>query len=153
MHYEDRQWFPLWAFILLVSPLAAYLMTTTIEGGLYKQIFALAIPALLLLTLNLLALNIRITHENIEINLGILFPMLKKGIPLEAIQETRCVSYRPLRDAGGWGYRWGRFEGQPCRFYTAQGNQGVLLVTEDTWHIIGAKQPEALRQAIDAARH
>lgn len=152
MDYEERQWFPVWVYVLLIGAVAAYFWTTPIRGGLYEQLFALVIPALLLLVLNLLALDTRVNRDQIEIRFGVLFPLLKKDIPISAIQETRCVSYRPMRDAGGWGYRWGRFDGEPCRFYTAHGKQGVLIITEDMWHIIGSKAPEALRDSIDAAR-
>ena len=78
--------------------------------------------------------------------------MFWRRIPLDAIDAVLAVQYRPLRDAGGWGYRWGKYDGRRCWFYTMRGNRGVLIRTRDNrQHILGSQNPEALARAIQEA--
>src|SRR5262249_58159993 len=70
----------------------------------------------------------------------------RRSVALGAIQRIEVVSYRPLRDYGGWGIRTGR-DGE--RVLNARGNRGVLLDLGDgTPLLIGSQRPEALAIAI-----
>src|SRR5262249_5098829 len=84
-----------------------------------------------------------------EVRDGALFvrlaPLPFRRIPLEAIRSAEVVTYRPLRDYGGWGIRYG-WNGTA---YTAQGNRGVQLVLANGRRVlIGSQTPEALHEAL-----
>lgn len=75
-------------------------------------------------------------------------PTPARAIPGSAIAGFRVVTYRPLREFGGFGARWasgGR------RAYTAGGRRGVevdLVGSEQV--VLGSRRPEELEAAIDA---
>lgn len=82
-----------------------------------------------------------------------LFPLLRVPIALEKIVSAEAVTYRPLRDYGGWGIR----VGSKGLAYTVSGNRGVLLkMREGRDVLIGSNEPErfalALQQALSEAQ-
>jgi len=61
----------------------------------------------------------------------------------------RVIAYRPLRDFGGWGIRYGR----TGLAYIVQGTEGVLVRTADGDQLlIGSKRAVELDSAIGAMR-
>jgi len=96
------------------------------------------------LAFNLLLLVVEVRETHLFIRLGWAFPMLWTRIPLADVASVRAVVYRPLLQAGGWGWRFGRFEGRWCRFYNARGKRGVHLVADGKHGIIGSQDPERL---------
>ena len=73
-------------------------------------------------------------------------PFPGRLIRWQAIADVRVVRYRPLRDFGGWGLRWGWGRRQA---YTVSGDQGVELVLRSGWRVvIGSQTPELLHAAI-----
>ncbi len=78
-----------------------------------------------------------------------LFPLFRKTIPMEKILRAEAVTYRPLRDYGGWGIRCGA----KGTAYTMSGHRGVRLeVAEGTDILIGSQQPDQLAATIAQAR-
>jgi hypothetical protein len=76
-------------------------------------------------------------------------PFPGRRIPWPQIRDARALTYRPLRDFGGWGLRsgWGR-----RRAYSVSGNQGVELTLRDGQRVvIGSADPVPLQDAIIAA--
>jgi hypothetical protein len=66
----------------------------------------------------------------------------------EDIKEFEARTYRPLRDYGGWGIRYGR-EGKA---YNVSGNRGVQLVLSDGKQLlIGSQRPDELTEALSLA--
>ncbi|NLV43027.1 MAG: hypothetical protein GXY07_00850 [Candidatus Hydrogenedentes bacterium] len=150
-YYKEKQGIRLWLHILFaVAILSSLLLLFWVGSGTLEGVL-LGVTGLLLL--NLFCLCTEIRQDIIYTRLGLLFPMLWRRIPLESVVDVREVHYRPLRDAGGWGYRRGRFDGKPCWYYTMRGDQGILVVTRDNrQHIVGSQTPEALARAINEAR-
>ena len=75
--------------------------------------FVLALVGVALLSIPLLfgRLVIQVREAAVEIRFGYLgWP--GRVIPLEDIEKTEAITYRPLRQFGGWGIRCGRFQGQ-----------------------------------------
>jgi hypothetical protein len=79
--------------------------------------------------------------------------LIKKDIPVSEIKEARMVTYKPLRQFGGWGIRCGKFEGMTTGCYSMRGDKGVLLaLTHDVRVclsktdrvIVGVNSPEKL---------
>lgn len=159
IRFEERQhfhWFAYAAVVLvLIGALAAAAVAFMQAGETQKLADAWWIPLLIVLgvvpALNVCQMRTTITDTQLVVQFGYLFPMYRKRIPLVAINSSRMVEYRPFRDAGGWGIRFGRFEKQSCRFLNSHGNRGVLAEADDRRHIIGSQHPERPQMAIEAA--
>ena len=67
-------------------------------------------------------------------------------LPAE-IEEAQVVTFRPLRDFGGWGIRRGR----DAHCLNERGNTGVRFVHAGRAYIIGSDAPEGLLAALRAA--
>jgi hypothetical protein len=73
-------------------------------------------------------------------------PYCAKHFDYSKIETYEARRYRPLRDFGGWGIRFGR----GGRAYTVSGNRGVQLVFENGQRLlIGSQHPEQMVEAID----
>lgn len=72
-----------------------------------------------------------------------------RKIPFADIQQAETRTYRPIREYGGWGIRFGPHG----RAYNVSGNRGVQLVLAGGKRLlIGSQQPDALLQAILAGK-
>ncbi|WP_440944766.1 DUF6141 family protein [Methanosarcina sp. T3] len=71
--------------------------------------------------------------------------------PLATIQSYKVVTYRPIRDYGGWGIRYG-LKGTA---YNAKGNRGVFFEFGEGSKVkklmIGSQIPEKLSEAVSKA--
>ena len=66
----------------------------------------------------------------------------------DSIQKAEASTYRPLKDYGGWGIRYG----SRGKAYNVSGNKGVLLTLADGKNVlIGSKNHEVLCSAINAS--
>jgi hypothetical protein len=118
------------------------------EGG-AAGIVALAVAAFLL---NFLPMSTWVDREEIRVRFGRLVPFYTKRVPISRVKAARAVDYRPILQAGGWGIRWGRFEGKWTRFLNARGHWGVLLEGEKLRLIVGSAHPEEFAEAVAKAR-
>jgi hypothetical protein len=67
----------------------------------------------------------------------------------DEIRSFEAVTYRPLREYGGWGIRIGR-NGMA---YSVSGNRGVRFHQKEGGHVlIGSQRPQEMVDAIRAAR-
>ena len=72
-----------------------------------------------------------------------------RTMPLEAIQSYGARTYRPLKEYGGWGIRYG----SGGKAYNVSGNRGVQLVLLSGRKILlGSQKPDELVSAIDKAK-
>lgn len=75
-------------------------------------------------------------------------PFVRRVIFYDEIASYEPRTYRPIREFGGWGLRWG-LGGQA---YTVKGNRGVQLVFANGKRLlIGSQRPEEFAAAIDSA--
>jgi hypothetical protein len=83
--------------------------------------------------------------------------VIGKRIPLSDIKSAEVVTYRPIRNFGGWGIRCGRFRGQKTACLSLKGNRGVLFILAKSQRfcmvkidklIVGSQEPERLLEAI-----
>lgn len=81
----------------------------------------------------------------------------KTIIPLRIIEKSEPITYKPLRQFGGWGIRCGRIDGQLTAAYTLRGNCGLLLslsqeikanLVRTRRFLVGTQEPERLQQAL-----
>lgn len=155
--YQERQNFAAWVYLLVIAIvcISTGVMITAVRSesanAVSPEIVATSV-ILLLFLFNILALRTTVDGYAVRARLGRLIPFFWKRIEIASIQDVRVVTYRPLRDAGGWGMRFGRFEGVYTNYWNARGNRGVLIETEKRRYIIGSQDPEALHAAIEIAR-
>ena len=102
----------------------------------------------LLVAAGLLRMTTEVTPTDVRVWFGFV-PTYRRFIGISEIQKIEVVSYRPIRDYGGWGVRSGR-DGE--RVLNARGNRGVRLDLSDGSRIlIGSQRPEVLAVAIERA--
>ncbi len=158
--FEERQGFHWFAYLatmgILIAMTAASLTAFTVSVEPVKPGEAWWVPLVIalgfLVILNVFYMRTTLSDGQILVQFGYLFPMYRKRIALSRIHHSRVVQYRPIRDAGGWGIRFGRFEKKSCRFLNSRGNRGLLIEMEDFRYIIGSQEPERLQAAIEAAQ-
>jgi hypothetical protein len=77
-------------------------------------------------------------------------PLTRRTFPSATIVSAEAVAYRPLRQFGGWGIRFGR---GGTRAYPMSGDRAVKLTLVDGSEVyLGSLEPEALAGAIERAR-
>jgi hypothetical protein len=102
----------------------------------------------LLFVVGLLRMTTEVTPTDLRVWFGWV-PTYRRFVGIGTVQKIEVVSYRPIRDHGGWGVRTGR-DGE--RVLTARGDRGVRLDLGDgTRLLIGSQRPEALAVAIERA--
>lgn len=103
---------------------------------------------------------IDIDSQNIIIRFGYL-KWMEKNIPISGITQVEVITYRPIRQFGGWGIRCGQFGGERTVCFSMRGSKGILVVLSDytkVWFmktkrvIIGSQMPEKLEEAIHQVR-
>jgi hypothetical protein len=71
-----------------------------------------------------------------------------RRISAETLSKHEVHKYRPIRDYGGWGIRYGR----GGKAYNVSGDRGVMLELSDGSRLlIGSQKPEDLANAISLA--
>lgn len=92
------------------------------------------------------ALRVEVLSDSVSIAfVTSLVPLLRVTISLEKILSAEAVTYRPIRDYGGWGLRVGR----KGLAYNVSGNRGVRLkMREGRDVLVGSKEPERLALAL-----
>jgi hypothetical protein len=71
-----------------------------------------------------------------------------RRIPAETLNRCEVQTYRPIRDYGGWGIRYGR----GGKAYNVSGDRGVILgLSDGSRLLIGSQKPEELVNAIKLA--
>jgi len=156
LRFQEEQHFGAWVDVLSVTAIlgvaAAQLIALSTEvNATWAALTGWAVfwGIILFIIANLFRAVTEVDDREIRVTFGRWIPYYRRRIPLDAICEVRVVTYRPILDAGGWGIRWGRFEGKRCAFLNVSGNRGVLLELDDgRWLIIGSGLPEALYRTL-----
>ncbi|MDI6783925.1 MAG: DUF6141 family protein, partial [bacterium] len=91
---------------------------------------------------------LKLTTEVHEDGIYIRFePFVRKKILFSEMKQYTARTYRPIREYGGWGIRYG-WKGTA---YNVSGNRGVQLELNNGKRIlIGSQRPEELVRAIKA---
>ena len=104
------------------------------------------VPTFLLLCL--LRMTTEVTPTGIVVWFGWI-PTYRRAVPIDGVTLVEVITYRPLRDYGGWGIRYGR-DGE--HVMSARGDQGVRIhMTDGSRLVIGTQRPTELAQAIQGA--
>jgi hypothetical protein len=116
--FEESQWFSPWLYLLV------------------------SVVFLVLLAVLSVHQTTTVANDVVTVRFGFLYAT---RIPLSDIAHAEAVSYRPVRDYGGWGIRGlGR-----RRALNTRGNEGVLLTRRDgSTVLIGSQKPRELLAAL-----
>jgi hypothetical protein len=94
-------------------------------------------------------LTVRVDRTHLRIRY---FPFSRREIALDSIAGHEARTYRPIKEYGGWGVRWGF--GRRGMAYNVSGNRGVQLELADGKRLlIGSRRAEDLDQALSRARN
>lgn len=78
------------------------------------------------------------------------FPFIKKTYTHDDITQADSITFRPIREHGGWGIKYSVNGGW---VYSAYGNTGVEVFFRDGKKIIiGSQRPDELASAINSLR-
>jgi hypothetical protein len=108
---------------------------------------SLAIIALTLALFVVWFIKLELITEVRDHELAIRFRGLfvRRVIPLAEIMHYEARTYRPIREYGGWGVRWGA----AGMAYNVSGNRGVdLRLTNGKSLMIGSQRPEEFALAL-----
>ena len=87
-----------------------------------------------------------VTADSVDISM---FYLISESIPHGQIAEHQVLEYRPLREFGGWGLRYG----PSGRAYSMSGSEGVRLVLDDGSQVtLGSQNAEALASASETGK-
>ncbi len=141
--FEEKQYFRQW---WLWAILGGSCLLTLWAGSLAHSRIPAFVNLLLLWLFYAMRLETRVDATEIRLRF---FPLTRRTIPLAAIQSCEARTYRPIREYGGWGIRWG-FSGMA---YNVSGDRGVQLVLKDGKRIlIGSQRADELATMINEAR-
>ncbi len=106
--------------------------------------FGVAMPLLMLVVLRLV---VEVREDALYVRF---VPLRTRRIPYASILRCEACAYRPIREFGGWGIRWG---GRRNWAYTMRGNRGVRFEFEGGRRLlVGSEAPEELARAIEDRR-
>ena len=110
----------------------------------FTGVFSLLASAGFLFLFYRISLVTEVRRDGIRIRF---WPLAGRQIDFSSIRSCRPVTYRPIRDYGGWGIRYGR----TGKAYTVSGHRGVELgIATGRPLLIGSQRPEELAAAIKA---
>ncbi|NLE61665.1 MAG: hypothetical protein GX616_25200 [Planctomycetes bacterium] len=127
-----------------------YCMDQSAAWSTEALIVGFVVPLLVSLALSWLLYAMKLITEVRADGLHVRFwPLPWRRIGFEEITEYWPRTYRPIREYGGWGIRWGL----GGKAYNVSGNQGVQLVLDRGRRLlIGSRRAEELAAAVGDAR-
>ncbi len=159
-HFEEHQRFTqvwLWALLIGLMGVMTWAFVQQILSGepftpmpatnilvwILIPLCGIGIPLFILL----IRLHTVVTDEEVQVRLR---PFPRRRIPLEQITHCEARTYRPIREYGGWGLRYGFGRGWA---YNVKGNQGVQLELESAKPLlIGSQRSTDLAAMINTRR-
>jgi hypothetical protein len=130
---------------------AVWLIPVVIIGyGLYRQAIsafllwpALVVTAVVAVWMNQSRLITEVRTDGLWIRFVLLWPA--RTIPWNEIRTVEALTYRPIKDFGGWGVRWAA----RGIVYNARGKRGVRMVLASGERVlVGSQHTDDLARAI-----
>lgn len=126
--------------VLLVPPSGT---SFPVQVGVFVGLVALGFAIDVLLG----GLTVELYRDELRLFLGRRGP-IRKRVALDRVRALESVTYRPIRDFGGWGVR-GFGDRQA---WTSRGNRAVVLTLDDDSRLyVGSDEPERLEERIRIA--
>lgn len=134
------------AIVLPLLLLMAWTAKVAIDAG-EPVVVALLGPAVLLVVA---AIHQRSRIDGHDMRVSIV-PLWRRRIPLHTIAEAETTRYRPIRDFGGWGIRFGIGAFRGTVAYSIAGDEGLLLRLKDGKRVmVGTRHPRDWQVALQA---
>ncbi len=154
--YTERTWAPLWVLVLLWTACIAAAVAaiydlqqgsepmSAVGAGLTASA-VLLFP--MLITLVFTRLDVEVRTDCLRIAFGPIH-LARKRITFSEIESVRGVSYRPLREFGGWGFRP---RGKRTA-WTIRGNQALQVTLRNGKQVyVGSRFPQRLEERVRTA--
>lgn len=147
---EDQRFTQPWLWALvIVGALAVWLLVAAqVVGGSDESGWVLAVLAVVVgvglpLLFGLARLTVEVFADRIEVRYR---PFVRRTIALDTVVAADAVTYRALREYGGWGIKgWSRRKVA----YNVRGDRGVLLTLADGRTVLlGSQRADDLAAAI-----
>lgn len=155
--FEERQRFNqwwIWLIILGIFAYEVYLLTDlvqeeTLNSKTLSSYLLIMLPILIVLLVFLFSsLYTRIDESGIQ-TVFKPFGFTKKSFSWRAIETVETITYSPLKDFGGWGYRLS-FSGKGTA-YNVKGNQGISIQLKNgKKFLIGTQKSEQALEVIES---
>ena len=144
--YYEVQYFPWWVYPILILALAVVLMTWLfLRGNFFAKSSLTVAGGLLVVAMVILRMTTYIDERSLTVSFGWI-PVLQKTLLLSDIQEVQACTYHPLKQFGGWGWR---YSGDGTHALTARGTQGICLQLQDgRKFIVGSSKSEELMETL-----
>ena len=140
--FREVQYFSWWVYVLLLGVGLVLARAYRASGSGLPLAF---IALIVILTTLFLRLETLVSEKELVVRFGWL-PVVKKRILLTEITRVEASSYQPLRDFGGWGWRFGQGGVQA---FTTKGSAGVFLWLQDgKRYLVGSPRSGELAQAL-----
>ena len=163
--YRERTWAPAWAMVALAVAFllsVGSLVNTLFQHGVLGQpmpdeslsplgVVLLASGVLIFfvaMTSLFMCLDVEVRSDHLFVAFGPVH-LVRKRIRYSDIESVRGVTYRPIREFGGWGIRPGR--GKTA--WTIRGNKAVIVTLGSGKEVyVGSRTPQRLAGRVEAVR-
>jgi hypothetical protein len=114
---------------------------------LYPLIFPIGVSSLLIILLLTAKLEVEVYTGMFRYRFFPLLPFWRQ-MERSSVETAEAVAYKPMREFGGWGIRYGR----NMWAYTVSGSKGVIIkIRGGRTFMLGSKMAEELQRSIVAA--
>ncbi|MDQ3982918.1 MAG: DUF3093 family protein [Actinomycetota bacterium] len=146
MIFDERQRPPafLWIVTFVVVGAVVVWATLVADMPIAAMLRAVSVPAIIaVVAFSTFQMKTRVSPEGLRV---VIVPFPRKTVPASEIAGCEVVTYRPLLEYGGWGWRWSSSRGWA---YTMRGNRGVMVHrTNGKSFLVGSQRPEDLAEAL-----
>ncbi|WP_062377521.1 hypothetical protein [Demequina pelophila] len=142
--FTAEQPIALWSMVAVsAAVLVAFVVTEDLASAWPWLLLTLVLSDALLL----IPITLSVDGDAIRVSLA---GVMHHDIPVTGIASVERRRYRPLRQFGGWGWRYGK---AGSRQFAMAGSEAVVLTMMDgTEMYLGARDLDALAAAVDDAR-
>jgi hypothetical protein len=112
--------------------------------SLVEGIISFSLALIICLSLFSIKLITEVRNDGVYVRF---FPFKTSKIPLEDLVSYKAMTYSPIKEYGGWGYKVNYFK--KSKVYNVSGNEGVRLDYSNGKHImIGSQKAKKLEKAV-----
>lgn len=147
---EEQKFESVWTLVWLVPvAIIGYGLFVELWGGdhpisIFLLTSALIVSLIVAVWFNQIKLITEVRAEGVRIHFVLMWA--QRTIAWRDIQRVEAITYRPIKDFGGWGVRWATARGI---VYNARGNRGVRMELSNGERVlIGSQRTEELISAI-----
>ncbi len=145
--HSEKQYAMWWVHAIVIVSIGAALATMIAApeeaGGWW-----LIIPIVILLAIYglFMPMTVEVSSDAVRVRFGH-FGWPKWVFPIAEISDARVVTFRPIRDYGGWGIR----RGEDGYCLNERGSEGVRFEHAGKTYTLGSDAPEQLLSALRTA--